>query len=189
MTLVLRGRSTADISRSAGVSPHTVQDHLKSVFDKTGVRSRRDLVAPLFARHYLPDMSPPTLAPQRRPGTEEASPRICRLRPVRRPRRRRPRVCPGSGCYAAPNSGALHARSDVYGGSWEGFTFEWIGEESKSTFVMKFQANGLYVAVEENYTGASQNLLLSSPPSAATSTPLRDVVERPQPWAIWAAAQ
>ncbi len=54
---------------------------------------------------------------------------------------------------------------------------------------MKFQANGLYVAVEENYTGASQNLLLSSPPSAATSTPLRDVVERPQPWAIWAAAQ
>ncbi|CAL9644686.1 hypothetical protein SUDANB32_06430 [Streptomyces sp. enrichment culture] len=27
---------------------------------------------------------------------------------------------------------------------------------------MKSQANGLYVAVEENYTGASQNLLLSS---------------------------
>ncbi|MEV3890781.1 LuxR C-terminal-related transcriptional regulator [Streptomyces griseoincarnatus] len=67
MTLVLRGRSTADISRSAGVSPHTVQDHLKSVFDKTGVRSRRDLVATLFARHYLPDMSPPAFAPQRRP--------------------------------------------------------------------------------------------------------------------------
>ncbi|MGA5416717.1 hypothetical protein [Streptomyces pseudogriseolus] len=55
---------------------------------------------------------------------------------------------------------------------------------------MKSQANGLYVAVEKNYTGASQNLLFSSPPpSAATSTPLRDVVERPQPWAIWAAAQ
>ncbi|MEU1924638.1 helix-turn-helix transcriptional regulator [Streptomyces albogriseolus] len=67
MTLVLRGRSTADISHSAGVSPHTVQDHLKSVFDKTGVRSRRDLVATLFARHYLPDMSPPASAPQRRP--------------------------------------------------------------------------------------------------------------------------
>ncbi|MEU0048004.1 hypothetical protein ABZ044_33665, partial [Streptomyces werraensis] len=68
--------------------------------------------------------------------------------------------CPGSGCYAAPNTGALRARSDVYGGSWEGFTFEWIGEES--TLAMKSQANGLYVAVEENYTGASQNLLLSS---------------------------
>lgn len=53
---VLRGKSTADISRSTGLSPHTVQDHLKAVFDKTGVRSRRDLVATLFARHYLPDI-------------------------------------------------------------------------------------------------------------------------------------
>lgn len=52
--LVLRGHSTADIGRRAGLSPHTVQDHLKAVFDKTGVRSRRDLVAKLFARHYLP---------------------------------------------------------------------------------------------------------------------------------------
>ncbi|MEZ3179463.1 helix-turn-helix transcriptional regulator [Streptomyces pimonensis] len=56
--LVLRGRSTADISHSTGLSPHTVQDHLKAVFDKTGVRSRRDLVATFFARHYLPDMTP-----------------------------------------------------------------------------------------------------------------------------------
>ncbi|MFF8632267.1 hypothetical protein [Streptomyces werraensis] len=81
----------------------------------------------------------------------------------------------------------MRARSDVYGGSWEGFTFEWIEEES--TLAMKSQANGLYVAVEKNYTGASQNLLLSSLPSAATSTPLRDVVEHTQPWAIWSAAQ
>lgn len=55
---VLRGQSTADISRSAGLSPHTVQDHLKAVFDKTGVRSRRDLVATLFTRHYAPDITP-----------------------------------------------------------------------------------------------------------------------------------
>ncbi|WP_225626494.1 hypothetical protein [Streptomyces werraensis] len=54
---------------------------------------------------------------------------------------------------------------------------------------MKSQANGIYVAVEKNYTGASQNLLLPSLPSAATSTPLRDVVEHTQPWAIWSAAQ
>ncbi|KOV23997.1 LuxR C-terminal-related transcriptional regulator [Streptomyces caelestis] len=68
MALVLRGRSTVDISRSAGLSPHTVQDHLKAVFDKTGVRSRRDLVATLFVRHYLPDMTPAASAPQRRPS-------------------------------------------------------------------------------------------------------------------------
>ncbi|MBJ6647520.1 hypothetical protein [Streptomyces sp. BSE7-9] len=67
--------------------------------------------------------------------------------------------------YAAPNTGALRARSDVYGGSWEGFTFEWIGEES--TFAMKSRANGLYVAVEKNYTGASQNLLRARSASAA----------------------
>ncbi|GAA2952547.1 hypothetical protein ACFQZ0_06010 [Streptomyces erythrogriseus] len=67
--------------------------------------------------------------------------------------------------YAAPNTAALRARSDVYGGSWEGFTFEWIGEES--TFAMKSRANGLYVAVEKNYTGASQNLLRARSTSAA----------------------
>ncbi|MEW2077074.1 LuxR C-terminal-related transcriptional regulator [Streptomyces sp. NPDC013433] len=65
--LVLRGLSTADISHRAGLSPHTVQDHLKAVFDKTGVRSRRDLVATLFARHSLPDVTPAASASQRPP--------------------------------------------------------------------------------------------------------------------------
>jgi DNA-binding CsgD family transcriptional regulator len=48
----MRGRSTTEIAESLFVSPYTVQDHLTSMFDKVGVRSRRALVARIFYEHY-----------------------------------------------------------------------------------------------------------------------------------------
>jgi DNA-binding NarL/FixJ family response regulator len=51
---VLRGLSTDDIARVLCISPLTVQQHVKAIFDKTGVRSRRELVGQIFAQYYRP---------------------------------------------------------------------------------------------------------------------------------------
>lgn len=52
--LVLEGCSTTELASRLFISPHTVQEHLKHIFEKTNVRSRRDLVAKVFFGHYEP---------------------------------------------------------------------------------------------------------------------------------------
>jgi DNA-binding CsgD family transcriptional regulator len=55
--LVLGGLSTGEIAAALSISALTVQQHLKAVFDKTGVNSRRALVARIFAEQYKPRMA------------------------------------------------------------------------------------------------------------------------------------
>jgi DNA-binding CsgD family transcriptional regulator len=55
--LVLRGLSTAEVSQELHITSNTVRDHFKAIFDKVGVRSRRELVGQVFAQHYLPRMA------------------------------------------------------------------------------------------------------------------------------------
>ena len=52
--LVARGLGTSQIAAELFVSPHTVRDHIKAVFEKVGVSSRGELVAKVFADHYAP---------------------------------------------------------------------------------------------------------------------------------------
>lgn len=56
-TLVARGLTTDEMARRLFLSPWTVQDHLKAIFEKTGTRSRGALRARVFHEDYLPAMA------------------------------------------------------------------------------------------------------------------------------------
>jgi DNA-binding CsgD family transcriptional regulator len=56
--LCLKGLATKAIADALGISPYTIQDHLKAIFDKTGARSRGELVGRIFLEHYVPRWEP-----------------------------------------------------------------------------------------------------------------------------------
>jgi DNA-binding CsgD family transcriptional regulator len=55
-TLLARGLSRAEIAETLVVSPHTVEDHVKNLYEKVGVASRQELVARVFLDEYLPEV-------------------------------------------------------------------------------------------------------------------------------------
>jgi len=50
----LHGYTPKRIAEHLGLSPGTVQAHLASIFEKTGLEDRRAFVADILCRHYLP---------------------------------------------------------------------------------------------------------------------------------------
>ena len=56
-TLLAQGLSNPEIAAALVLSPYTVQDHIKSLFEKTGVSSRQELVARVFLDDYLPRLA------------------------------------------------------------------------------------------------------------------------------------
>ncbi len=52
--LLLQGCATTEIAATLHITANTVQEHLKAIFEKAQVRSRRELVGRIFAQQYQP---------------------------------------------------------------------------------------------------------------------------------------
>ena len=51
---LLRGATTAQTAQRLRISPHTVGEHVKAIYDKTGARTRGELSATVFFGEHLP---------------------------------------------------------------------------------------------------------------------------------------
>jgi DNA-binding CsgD family transcriptional regulator len=51
---LLRGATSTQAAQRLAISPHTVNEHVKSIYDKTGARTRGELSATVFFGEHLP---------------------------------------------------------------------------------------------------------------------------------------
>jgi DNA-binding CsgD family transcriptional regulator len=63
--LVAQEQTTMQIAETPRITANSVQDHLKAIVERVGVRSQRELVGQLFAQRYQP-----RIAAGREPGAD-----------------------------------------------------------------------------------------------------------------------